>query len=267
MPGLSTPLMKHVPDQLKQPLTQLLLSLADDKLVLGHRNSDWTGLGPILEEDIAFSHLAQDEIAHAQAIYQFLGEMSGRSADDLAFGRPPEEFRCAQLVEVPDEFDWATAICRQLFCDHFDAFRLNRLAESTHKPLADLAKRIGAEEALHVEHSTSWVIRLGRGTDESRARMQQAMDHLSPLAPMLWEMTDGQQALADAGIYPGCGPELFDEWRAKLKHVAQQAGLKLELKPPDPKTRDGRRGVHSLHLTELLDEMCEVWRLEPGAKW
>src|SRR5688572_23358035 len=128
--------MTELTAHLKQPLIDLLLALADDKLFLGHRNSDWTGLGPILEEDIAFSHMAQDEMAHAQAIYQFVGEMIGRSADDLAFGRTPEEYRCAHIVEVPDEFDWATALARKLFCDHFDLLRLNRLSQSSHKPLA-----------------------------------------------------------------------------------------------------------------------------------
>ena len=129
--------METLPEQLKEPLTHLLLALADDKLMLGHRNSDWTGLGPILEEDIAFSHLAQDEIAHAQAIYEFIGNMikpGAGGADELAFGRTPEEYRCAHIVEVPDEFDWATAMARKFYCDHFDLLRLNRLAESTTNP-------------------------------------------------------------------------------------------------------------------------------------
>ena len=92
-------------ENLKTPLVELLLSVADDKLMIGHRNSDWTGLGPILEEDIAFSSLAQDEIAHAQVLYGLASEIDGRSADSLAFGRGPDEYRCAQLVELPDDFD------------------------------------------------------------------------------------------------------------------------------------------------------------------
>ena len=88
-----------LPDELKKPAAELLLALADDKLMLGHRNSDWTGLGPILEEDIAFSSLAQDEIAHASAIYELVGELLGRSADDLAFGRAINDYRSATIVE------------------------------------------------------------------------------------------------------------------------------------------------------------------------
>jgi len=262
--------MDQVSEEFKQPLAQLLLSIADDKLILGHRNSDWTGLGPILEEDIAFSHLAQDEMAHAQALYQFVGDMIGirRGSDELAFGRKPEEYRCAHIVEVPDEFNWATAMARKFFCDHFDLLRLQRLSKSSHKPLADVSRRIAAEEQLHVDHVNSWMQRLGRGTEESRARMQKALDALAPLAPMLFEMVEGQQALCDADMYPGCGPTMFTEWRDQLRQITAQSKLRLpELQTPVPGARGGRHGVHTPHLKELLDEMCEVYRVEPGAVW
>jgi len=122
-PIISRP-MNTLPDHLALAVVELLLATADDKLVLGHANSDWTGLAPILEEDIAFSSLAQDEIAHAQALYQLAGPLCGRSADTLAFGRRPDEYRCATIVEGPDGFDWAVAITRQLLCDNFDWCRL-----------------------------------------------------------------------------------------------------------------------------------------------
>jgi ring-1,2-phenylacetyl-CoA epoxidase subunit PaaC len=261
--------MEQVSEQFKDLLAQLLLSIADDKLILGHRNSDWTGLGPILEEDIAFSHMAQDEMAHAQALYQFVGEMIGTSADQLAFGRRPEEYRCAHILEVPDEFDWATAMARKFFCDHFDLLRLQHLSKSSHKPLADLSRRIAAEEQLHVDHVDSWMQRLGRGTDESRSRIQKALDALAPLAPMLFEGVEGQQALCDGGLCPGgCGPTMFNEWRDGIQNIASQSKLRLpNLQPPSPQARAGRHGVHTPHLKELLDEMCEVYRVEPGAAW
>jgi ring-1,2-phenylacetyl-CoA epoxidase subunit PaaC len=261
--------MSNVPDHLKQPLAQLLLALADDKLMLGHRNSDWTGLGPILEEDIAFSHLAQDEIAHAQAIYQFVADLLGTSggADELAFGRRPEEYCCAHIVEVPDEFDWATAMARKFFCDHFDLLRLNRLAESSHKPLADLCRRMAAEEHLHVEHVDGWMIRLGRGSPESRDRMQRALDALAPLAVWLFEPFDGLKALVDAKLYPGSDFSMYDAWTAALQAVLGRAGLTCALVVGSPESRGGRRGIHTPHLKELLDEMCEVYRTEPGAAW
>jgi ring-1,2-phenylacetyl-CoA epoxidase subunit PaaC len=259
--------MQSVPDQLKPALTTLLLALADDKLLLGHRNSDWTGLGPILEEDIAFSHLAQDEMAHAQAMYELLGSVLGKSADELAFGRKPEDYRCASIVEVADEFDWATALARKFFCDHFDVLRLQRMSNSAWKPLADLTRRILDEEQLHVDHTDGWMIRLGRGTKESRDRMQTALDALGPIATWLFEPFDGLKALIDAKIYPGSDFTMADAWTEALQSVLKEAGLTVTIEFGSPDEHGGRRGVHTPHLKELLDEMCEVWRLEPGAAW
>lgn len=259
--------MNQLPDHLKQPLTQWLFALADDKLMLGHRNSDWTGLGPILEEDIAFSHLAQDEIAHAQAIYQFISELTGTSADALAFGRAPEEYRCASIVELPDEFNWSTAMVRKFFCDHFDRLRLHALAASSHKPLADLFKRIAAEEELHVEHVNRWMLRLGRGTEESNARMQRALDTLLPHAVMMFEPIEGEEQLVQAGVIARPAPDLFNDWQAAVVPVAQQSNLRLVFHPPYLPKRGGRHGVHTPHFKDILDEMCEVYRIEPGAAW
>ncbi len=259
--------MNTLSDNLKQPLADLLLAAADDKLMLGHRNSDWTGLGPILEEDIAFSSLAQDEIAHAQALYELIGSLMDRTADQLAYGRSPEEYRCAQIVEVPDEFDWAVAIARQFFCDHFDQLRLGRLAQSSYKPLADLAKRLVAEERVHVEHVDAWVVRLGRGSDESKQRLQAALDQLSPMAPMLFEPVEMEDELVAANLYPQAEKDMFHACRDVLKHVAHQGGLELEQYQPNEGAQGGRHGHHSEHLKPLLDEMCEVYRLEPDAAW
>ena len=183
--------MQTLPDELKTPLAVLLLSIADDKLMLGHRGSDWTGLAPILEEDIAFSAISQEEIAHASALYEMVGAMQGQRADAVDFGRPPEAYRCAELVTVSDEFDWARALVRQFFCDHFDILRFDRLSRSAYAPLAALAGRIHAEEATHIEHADLWMVQIGRGGDESQQRMQAALDLLSPLAGMLFEATNG----------------------------------------------------------------------------
>lgn len=259
--------MTSLAENLDPAFTQLILSIADDKLMLGHRNSDWTGLAPILEEDIAFSSMAQDEIAHAMALYQLLEPIVGETADNFAFGRTVDEYRCAAIVVLPDEFDWATAIARQFFCDHFDRLRLERLAQSSYKPAADLAARQMAEEQVHVEHVDAWVSRLGRGGDDAHTRLQSALEQLAPFAPMLFEAVEDQQTLADAGVYPGCGPDVFERWRDQLQAIAGEAGLRLELDAPDAGIIGGRRGQHSEHLTALLDEMCEVYRLEPGAAW
>jgi ring-1,2-phenylacetyl-CoA epoxidase subunit PaaC len=250
-------------------MLELLLSIADDKLMLGHRNSDWTGLGPILEEDIAFSSLAQDEIAHAQALYELASSFDEqrRSADALAFGRTAQQYRCAQIVELPDEFNWATALARQLYCDHFDRLRLARLSASGFTPLAQLAKRLQAEEQIHVEHSDGWVIRLGRGDAESNKRMQKAIDSLAPQAVMLFEPVQQMDVLVREGLYSAGGSEMFNQWRDEIVRVCTEASLRVQLDQPDPTHRGGRHGVHLPVLTELLDEMCAVYRLAPGARW
>ncbi len=252
----------------REPLTQLLLAAADDKLMLGHRNSDWTGLGPILEEDIAFSSIAQDEIAHAQALYELAASVLGTetTADELAFGRSPENYRCAQIVEPGDDFDWSVALVRQLLCDHFDRLRLRALAASAFKPLADLAKRLADEEQVHVEHADTWVIRLGRGSEESKQRLQNALEKLSPQAGSLFEPVEGQERLVEAGLYPVAG-NFFEQWRHDVLSTLKDANLRATLPPHDPAQHGGRRGIHSPAFAELLDEMCEVYRIEPGAAW
>jgi ring-1,2-phenylacetyl-CoA epoxidase subunit PaaC len=249
-------------------LIELLLSIADDKLMLGHRNADWTGLGPILEEDIAFSSIAQDELSHAFALYEFIGKLSGSTADHIAYGRAPEEYRCAAIVEPPDEFDYATALVRQFFCDHFDGLRLMRLSRSSDAGLAALGKRMAAEERIHVEHADAWVRRLGAGGEEARARVQAALEGLAPHADSLFEPTKALEQLEKTGIYPLLDPPLFEQWRTALESVAAAAKFTLPLAAvPNVSIPGGRRGRHSGEFRALLDEMCEVYRVEPEAAW
>ncbi len=259
--------MDKLPEHLKEPFVQLLLSIADDKFMLGHRNADWTGLAPVLEEDIAFSSLSQDELAHASALYQMIAGLLGTKADTLAFGRKPGDYRCAQIVELSDEFNWATAICRNFFSDHFDLLRLRRLAQSSYTPVAQLATRLAAEEQFHVEHVDSWMARLGRAGDEAHGRIQKALNALAPLASALLEPTEGLELLEAEGIYPRTRPDLFKRWSEDLHEVAREAGLELKLQPLANDIAGGRRGQHSEAFLPLLDELTEVYRIEPEAAW
>lgn len=255
-----------------QPLARLLLAAADDKLILGHRNGDWTGLGPILEEDIAFSNIAQDEIAHAQELYRLAAALLEPQADPtvaanrLAYARGPAERLCAELVVIPDEFDWASAVARQFFFDHFDAVRLPRMQRGSYAPLAELAGKMHLEIGLHLRHFDEWIRRLGHGTAESRTRIIAALAKLWPYALGLFEALDGQERLAGAGIDPGTDAAAEAEWRAQVAAVIKSAGL-----PPLDDTAaprlGGRQGRHSPALAELLNELGEVYRLEPDAAW
>lgn len=251
----------------KAPLIDLLLSVADDKLVLGQRNADWTGLGPILEEDIAFSALAQDDLAHAMALYEFIATLDGRRADDLAYGRAAADYRCAALTEAQDEFDWAFAIARQFCCDHFDALRLERLSHSSHLPLAQLAARMLTEKRLSLGHADDWVGRLASANTESRTRINSALTRVAPLTAGLFEPTRDVERLEVDGVYPGSLGEMYARWRSALTSVLAPHDIRLTMAPPGPDFKGGRRGVHSDSFAQLLDEMCEVYRVEPDASW
>lgn len=237
-------------DAMNDMKTERLLAIADDKLMLGHRNSDWTGLGPILEEDIAFSALAQGDIAHAQAIYEYIGGQQDRNADQIAFGRAAEEYRCAAIVEIPDDFDWAVALARQFYCAHFDMTRFATFADDDDPRLAALMKRLAEEQVAHVDHADSWLRRLGQDA-AARQRIQDALDRLAPQAAMLTESADD------------LAPTVHARWTS----AAEKAGFTINLPAIAPDVRGGRRGVHTEHFAPLLDEMCEVFRIEPDATW
>ena len=154
---------------------QLLLPIADDELVLGWRNSEWTGIAPFLEEDVAFSSIAQNEIGHARALYELAAQELGTTADELAFDRQPEEYRCCELVELRLP-EWERTIARHVLYEEADAERLERLKSSDDAELAGLAAKIDREEAYHRIHAQMWADRL-----RDEPRFQEAVAELRPL--------------------------------------------------------------------------------------
>jgi ring-1,2-phenylacetyl-CoA epoxidase subunit PaaC len=183
-----------------EQVRQRLLEFADDELVLGWRDSEWTGIAPVLEEDVAFSSIAQNEIGHARAIYQLLS----KDADALAFDRDPGEYRCSQLVELRFVPDWARTIARRVLYEAADEQRLRQLIDSDDAAVAGLAAKIDREEAYHRMHAEMWHARL---QDEPRYR--QALEELRPLFdargdhddswPALWEeMTEVRRSIPGA---------------------------------------------------------------------
>ena len=185
----------------RDAVIDLLYRMADDELVIGHRDSEWTGLAPILEGDIAFSSMAQDEIGHAQAYYEMLHALGEPDPDTLAFTRKAREFRCASLVSLP-KGDWAFSVMRQFLYDAAETVRLTARAAGTLVPLAQLTTKLRGEEKYHLMHGRTWVLRLGRGTEESREKMQHALALAYPCALALFESTEADEVLAQAGICP-----------------------------------------------------------------
>jgi len=248
---------------LRAAVVDLLFRMADDELIIGHRNSEWTGHGPILEEDIAFSSMAQDEIGHAQVYYKMLHELGQADPDTLAFGRKARQFRCASMVCLP-KGDWAFAVLRQFLYDSAESVRLAALCEGTLKPLADLARKLRGEEKYHLMHGRQWVLRLGSATGESRDRMQRALQELYAHALGLFEPTEADEPLAQSGICPR-ERELRTQWESAVAPALAAA----ELKVPDHAVpvHGGRVGRHAAELTELLKQMQLVYNIDPGAKW
>jgi ring-1,2-phenylacetyl-CoA epoxidase subunit PaaC len=238
-------------------LAPQLLALADDELILGHRDSEWCGHAPILEEDIAFANLAQDEIGHAALWYRLLEQISDARTDDVIFRRKAKNYRCAQLVALP-KGDWAHAMLRQYLFDAAEAVRLPGLAASTYAPLAETAAKIRTEEVYHLRHTQAWVRRLGLGTVESHGRMQAALDVLWPYALQLFVPLTEEAALVAAGLVPEAA-EVERAWMALVRETLTEAELIIPA-GAQPVALDRRD--HGPDLAPLLDEMQMVARLE-----
>jgi ring-1,2-phenylacetyl-CoA epoxidase subunit PaaC len=219
--------------------TDLLLSIADDELILGWRNSEWTGIAPFLEEDVAFSSIAQNEIGHARALYELAAAELGSTADELAFDRSPEDYRSAPLVELR-RLEWARTIARHWLYETADEIRLAALKASDDAEIAGLAAKMDREEAYHRMHAEMWIDRL-LTTEEGRSRLEEALAELWPYA---------------LGVLDG---NLRTELRAR---VEERFGRRLPDVEPVP------RGVHEAELAELWEEMTSVRRSAPaGAQW
>ncbi len=263
-PWTATDALASVGDEThRSVLRALLLAIADDEMLMGHRHSEWTGFAPDIESDVALSSIAQEEMGHARLFYEQVAALDRTSADHLAFGRPPEAFRNAVLTERQNG-DWAFTIVRAWLYDHADAVRLDALAASPLGALAALAKTLQREEKYHLLFSDAWLMRLARSGDEGRARMQAGLEAAWADALALFEATPGVEGLVGAGSLRLGPSEQAARWisdvRARLRV--------LELDPPDTAaTPGGRAGRHSADLALLLDEMTSVWRTDPAARW
>ena len=250
----------------REALTYKLFAMADDELLLGHRDSEWTGHAPILEEDIAFANIALDEIGHANLWYQLIADLKNENRDtypdQLVFQRDLPDWRNAQIAALP-KGDWAFTIVRQYLFDAAELARLEGLTKSTNRPVAEVAGKILAEERYHHRHTSAWVRRLGLGTEESHDRTQRALTTLWPFAGQLMASLPGEEHLVAAGMVPS--PDaVLEAWHAGVLTWLQES----DLQPPDgipPVTVE--RGIHTEHLVTLLGEMQSVARLEPTASW
>ncbi|HEV8597929.1 MAG TPA: 1,2-phenylacetyl-CoA epoxidase subunit PaaC [Gemmatimonadales bacterium] len=247
------------------PLFEYLLRLGDDRLVLGHRLSEWCGHGPILEEDIATANIALDLLGQATLFLRLAGavEGSGRDEDALAYWRDEHEFRNLQLCELP-KGDFGFTILRQFLFDAWSVQLLDALSRSSHAELAAIAAKALKETRYHLRHSAEWVQRLGDGTEESRHRMQSALEELWPWTGEFSYQDEVDQALHAQGIVPDL-TALREPWEIMARDVLTRATLVIPGGPP--RMSGGRFGRHTEHLGHLLAEMQIVARSHPGARW
>jgi ring-1,2-phenylacetyl-CoA epoxidase subunit PaaC len=289
---------------LDDPRVSLLLALADDELVIGHRHSEWTGWAPHIEEDLAFSSIAQDEMAHARLLYGLAGELTGRSDDELALGRKANEYRNAVLCERPNG-DWGYTLARQYLYDTADAVRLESLVSSSWRELADLVAVIRLEEKYHLDHARTWFQRLADGPLEARQHFADGLAAALGEAVALFEPLPGEEALVADGVLPRSSEDLLSEWLGELGSELEDAYLDFVLErhtsqggemvptssgeieaedegfaTPGIVRRDGRwvhegdfagaggrAGRHSPDFGPLWDEMTKLYREHPGATW
>lgn len=248
--------------ELRAALTRKLTALADDEIILAHRDSEWTGHAPILEEDIALANIAQDELGHATLFLELRRELDGSDADRLAFFRGAAEYRCARLVELP-RGDWALTMLRQFLFDAYEALWLEAARASTYSPLAEVAAKAVREEKFHLQHSALWVERLALGTDESHLRTQNALKTLWPHVAQLFAPLPDEAALVAAGIVPDL-KAVRTRWDSVvLAHLTGKCGLHLPEAAGGPPSG---REVHTEYLPVLLTEMQAVARAHPTAE-
>lgn len=248
--------------QTKQALADKLLAMADDELILGHRDSEWTGHAPILEEDIAFANMAQDEIGHAVLWYNLREALTGETADQMAYLRGPDAYRNTQFVALP-KGDWALSMLRQYLFDTWEILSLTQLQAGTYQPIAEAAAKIRQEELYHYRHTSTWLKRLGLGTVESNRRLQHALDDLWRYAHQLFVQLPQETILVQAGIVPD-PTAVYHAWQEIVYPFLEEVGLK---RPSDNTPIVTHRSEHTPHLAALLTDMQAVARLDPKADW
>jgi ring-1,2-phenylacetyl-CoA epoxidase subunit PaaC len=242
-----------------------VLRLADTSLILSQRLGEWIGHSPALEEDLGLANTALDLLGQARLLLTYAGELEGlgRDEDALAFFRTESEFCNVQLAEQPNG-DFGSTIVRQVLIDAFQLELYEQLLRSNDARLAELAAKMLKETRYHFRYSAGWLVRLGDGTEESHARVQEALDRLWPLTRELFDADEVDREMQAAGVAPDLA-EVQRAWSARITAVLAEATLKQP--PESPFSWYGKRGQHSEHLGHLLTEMQYMQRTYPGATW
>jgi ring-1,2-phenylacetyl-CoA epoxidase subunit PaaC len=266
-----------VDPDLGSPRSQLLVVLGDDELITGHRSSHWTGVAPSLEEDLAFSTIAQDEINHGDLWYQVLiglevtGAAQRTAVDAIGLGRPSDAYRHAIVCERPPR-DFAFTLARHWLYDRFDAVRLAALTGSADADVAAVATKLQFEERYHLEHADLWFRRLTAADEDVRARFRDALAVALPESLGLAEPFPAEDDAVASGLLPVGHAELGARWLEIVAPALVAADLG-DLVPTSvaavpAEASGGRDGVHSADFADdVWPEMTALYRAHPGARW
>lgn len=251
--------------QQESPLFKYLLQLGDNALILSQRLSEWTGHGPVLEQDIAMTNMALDILGQARLWYQYASEITDQNVteDDLAFLRSEREFKNVLLVEQ-ENGDWGQTIVRQYLYDAFQMRLLAALSESKDQTISEIAQKCLKETKYHHRWSSEWIMRLSLGTDHAHQRIQSALDKLWDYHQELVTSSPDDLWAAETSIAPSLAA-IKEKYQNDINSVLIAADLNIP--PTEPTMFKGKEGVHSEYLGPLLAEMQIMQRSYPGLEW
>ena len=255
-----------------------ILHLADNSLIMGHRLSEWTGHGPMLEQDIAISNIALDLIGQSRNFYQYAAQVINSSKtspaagglervteDTLAYLRDAREFRNLLITEIPNG-DWAKTMLKLFLFSTYQFYFYQKLAGSSDKQLAAIGEKSLKEVTYHVRWSSEWVIRLGDGTEESNLRIKKALEEVWPFTGEMFEAAEYENLSAGKRIGVTVS-EIKNDWQNKVKEVLEEATLTHPGEENTWMQTGGKNGIHSEHLGFILAEMQFLQRAYPGCEW
>jgi ring-1,2-phenylacetyl-CoA epoxidase subunit PaaC len=246
-------------------INELINKMADDQLILGHRNSEWTGIGPVLEEDIAFSSLAQDKVGQSYNLYNILHQNGLPEPDTYAFNRKPNEYKCSHLVQLPiGEYDFS--LVRHFLYDHAEYLRFGMLTNSTFEPLRNMARKFRPEIKYHVFHANTWIKQLANSNDDAKLRIQTSLNFAMPYAFSMFEPGKYEALLIEEKIFEG-EVALQAQWKDYVSELLESYGLNVPEVTDVTQHYGGRYGSHTEHLEPMIKEMQEVFSQDPSAEW
>ena len=255
--------MSAVLDPPTTAIADLLRSMADDEFVIGFSDSEWTGIAPILEEDVAISSLAQDEIGHAAALYGLLAGLTGEDPDAIAYDRAPDDYRHCRLLDH-GRGDWAMTIARRYLYDTADGVRLDALRDGSWAPLAELVAKLVREERYHRMHASVWLDHLANGGADPRSRLLAALTTLGPDAATVFTPLPAEAELVAARVLAAPMAELEARWRSEIEPVFAALGLPM---PRPASAAERGRTDHGDAFRRLWTEFNLVRASEPGVTW